>query len=182
MFMQQAPIATNIVDAVQAQQIPDVFNGGTTCPVCEKEIAVNVIEEHANACLERTTQHPNGATDASETPPESAPFASLQEEIALKSRNFIQGKEPIKFVIRQNHLTEDVLKKLQLFFKNDPLVPITVEFIGEEAIDEGGPLPELFTSFYDGIAQLLMYGQEKRHNCIGVFECSVCRGWLFQFA
>ena len=45
-----------------------------------------------------------------------------------------------------------------------PLVPITVEFIGEEAIDEGGPLRELFTSFYDGIAQLLMYGQEKRYT------------------
>lgn len=170
MLAQQHPI-TSISDALQAQPTAieikdDVISKSTTCPVCEKEIAVNMIEEHANACLELMQRHSTGDTEVLEASAsfEGTSFASLQEEIAHRSRHFIDGKEPLKFVIRRSHLTKDVLKKLELFFKHDPLKPITVEFIGEEAIDEGGPLRELFTSFYDGVAQLLMYGQEKRYT------------------
>ena len=167
---QEPPITKSLSDASQAKptviEIKDVVSESTTCPVCGKEITLDMIEEHANACLEQMQRHSAGDSEVMEASESfvGTSFASLEEEIAHRSRRFIDGKEPLKFVIRRNHLTKDVLKKLELFFKNDSLKPITVEFVGEEAIDEGGPLRELFTSFYDGIAQLLMYGQEKRYT------------------
>ena len=44
-----------------------------------------------------------------------------------------------------------------MFFKNSVIKPITVEFVGEEAIDDGGPLRELYTIFYDNAPGKLLY-------------------------
>ena len=52
---------------------------------------------------------------------------------------------------------------MNIFFHDGDLKPITVEFIGEEAADEGGPLRELFTLMYDCFPQKLMCGEEKRY-------------------
>ena len=48
-----------------------------------------------------------------------------------------------------------------MFFKNSVIKPITVEFVGEEAINDGG-LQELYTIFYDNASGNLLYGPEKK--------------------
>ena len=47
---------------------------------------------------------------------------------------------------------------MNMFFKNSV---ITVEFVGEEAVDDGGPLRKLYTMFYDNAPGKLLYGPEK---------------------
>ena len=51
-----------------------------------------------------------------------------------------------------------------MFFKNSVIKPITVEFVGEEAADDGGPLRELCTKFYDNGPGKLLYGPEKNYS------------------
>ena len=54
-----------------------------------------------------------------------------------------------------------------MFFKNSVIKPITVEFVGEEAIDDGGPLREIYTIFYDNVPNYSFmhdaHRNEKRH-------------------
>ena len=52
---------------------------------------------------------------------------------------------------------------MNMFLKNSVIKSTTVEFVGEEAIDDGGPLRELCTIFYDNAPGKLLYGSEK--NC-----------------
>ena len=66
----------------------------------------------------------------------------------------------VKFVIRRN-VFDDVMRKMNMFFKNSVIKPITVEFVGEEAINDGG-LQELYTIFYDNASGNLLYGPEKK--------------------
>ena len=47
---------------------------------------------------------------------------------------------------------------MNMFFKNSV---ITVEFVGEEAVDDGGNLRKLYTMFYDNAPGKLLYGPEK---------------------
>ena len=53
-----------------------------------------------------------------------------------------------------------------MFFKNSVIKPITVEFVGQEATDDGGPLRELYTIFYDNAAGKLLHGPEKNFSLI----------------
>ena len=55
----------------------------------------------------------------------------------------MSSDESVKFVIRRNNVVDDVMRKMNMFFKNNVIKPITVESIGEEAIDDGIPLQEL---------------------------------------
>ena len=56
---------------------------------------------------------------------------------------------------------------MNMFFKNSVIKPITVEFVGEEAVDNGGPVGELYTTFYDNASGKLLYGPEKiTHLCM----------------
>ena len=50
---------------------------------------------------------------------------------------------------------------MNMFFKNSI---ITVEFVGEEAVDHGGPLRKLYTMFYDNAPGKLLYGPEKSYS------------------
>ena len=88
-------------------------------------------------------------------------FDCLADEIMFKARRFVKLCEPVKFVVRQSNLIADLFKKMFIFCQEEDLKLITVEFIGEEAADEGGPLCEIFTLMDDGVAQKLMCGEEK---------------------
>ena len=46
----------------------------------------------------------------------------------------------VKLVIRRNNVLDDVMRKMNMFFKNNLIKPINVEFVGEEAVDDGDPL------------------------------------------
>ena len=73
----------------------------------------------------------------------------------------MSSDESVKFFIRRNNIVDDVMRKMNMFFKNTFIKPITVEFVCEEAIDDGGPLRELYTILYDNVPRKLLYGPEK---------------------
>ena len=73
----------------------------------------------------------------------------------------MSSDESVKFVIRRNNVVDDVMRKMNMFFKNSIIKSITVEFVDEEAIDDGG-LQELYTIFYDNASGKLLYGPEKK--------------------
>ena len=66
--------------------------------------------------------------------------------------------ENVKFVIRRNNVLDDVMRKMNMFFKNSSIKPINVEFVSEKAIDDGDPLRELYTIFYNNAPGKLLYG------------------------
>ena len=75
----------------------------------------------------------------------------------------MSSAESVKFVLRRNNV-DDVMRKMNMFFKKSVIKPITVEFVGEEAIDNGGPLRELCTIFYGNAPGKLLYGPEKNYS------------------
>ena len=75
----------------------------------------------------------------------------------------MSSDESVKFIIRRNNVVDDVMRKMNMFFKNSVIKSITVEFVDEEAIDDGGPLRELYTIFYDNVPGGLLYGPEKNY-------------------
>ena len=78
----------------------------------------------------------------------------------------MSSDESVKFVILRNDVVDDVMRKMSMFFKNSVIKPITVEFVGEEATDDGGPLGELYSIFYDNAAGKLLYGPERNYSFI----------------
>ena len=75
--------------------------------------------------------------------------------------------ESVKFVRRRNNVVDDVMRKMNMFFKNMVLKLITIEFFCKEAIDDGGSLWELYTIFYGNAPGKLLYGPEKiTRSCI----------------
>ena len=51
-----------------------------------------------------------------------------------------------------------------MFFKNSVIKPIIVEFVGEEAIDNGGPLREFYSIFYNTAPGKPLYRPEKNYS------------------
>ena len=122
------------------------------CPVCKLKFGKAEIQGHVNFCIDQTKSKPLEQT-----------FNSLNSELQDKRKKFM-SEDPLKFVVRRNNLVKDVLKKMKIFFEKSEIKPITVEFVGEEAVDDGGPLLDLFTSFYDRVPQHLFSGQEMHYT------------------
>ena len=76
----------------------------------------------------------------------------------------MSSDESVKFVIRKNNVVDGVMRKMTMSFKNSVIKPITVEFVGEEAVDDEGPLRELYNIFYENISGKLLYGPEKNYS------------------
>ena len=69
---------------------------------------------------------------------------------------------------------------MNMFFKNSVIKPITVEFVGKEAADDGGPLRELYTKFYDNGSGKLLYGPEKNYSFMhDAHRNEMCHFYLF---
>ena len=57
---------------------------------------------------------------------------------------------------------------------------MTVEFVGKEAADDGGPLRELYTKFYDNGSGKLLYGPEKNYSFMhDAHRNEMCHFYLF---
>ena len=76
----------------------------------------------------------------------------------------MSSDESVKFVIRRNNVIDDFMRKMNIFFKNIVIKPVTVEFVGEEAINDEDPLQELYTIFYDNSLGKLLYEPEKNFS------------------
>ena len=123
------------------------------------------IAEHANVCAEAKFEESANSKEEKEQPSEDLQtFQNLaDQQKSLSSKFMMSSDESVKFVIRRNNVVDDVMRKMNMFFKNSVIKSITVEFVDEEAIDDGGPLRELYTIFYDNVPGGLLYGPEKNY-------------------
>ena len=127
------------------------------------------IGKHMNVCAEVKFEESANSKEEKEQPSEDLQtFQNLADQQKSFSCKFMMSSdESVKFVIRRNNVVDDVMRKMNMFFKNSVIKPITVEFVGEEAVDNGGPVGELYTTFYDNSSGKLLYGPEKiTHLCM----------------
>ena len=119
--------------------------------------------EHANVCAEtKFEESANSKEEKEQVSKDLQTFQNLvDQQKPLSSKFMVSSDESVKFAIRRNNVVDDVMRKMNMFFKNSVIKPITVEFVGEEAINDGG-LQELYTIFYDNASGNLLYGPEKK--------------------
>ena len=142
------------------------LNSETNCPACSQMFFNEEVAEHANRCAEaKFEESANSEEEKEQSSEDLQTFQNLADQQKLLSSKFMMSSdESVKFVIRRNNVVDDVMRKMNMFFKNSVIKPITVEFVGEEAIDDGGPLRELYTIFYDNAPGKLLYGPEKNYS------------------
>ena len=120
------------------------------CPVCHKLFSKVLILGHVDLCIDRNCS------------PDPCP-SSLEEELLLVRKTFID-QDHIDFIVRLRHCFSDTMKKMRLLFKDGLLRPISVEFVGNSAVDGGGPCRELFTNCFDSAKDFLLNGPEKNYT------------------
>ena len=122
--------------------------------------------EHANVCAEtKFEESANSKEEKEQVSKDLQTFQNLvDQQKPLSSKFMVSSDESVKFAIRRNNVVDDVMRKMNMFFKNSVIKPIAVEFVGEEAIHDGGPLRDFYTIFYDNAPGKLLYGPEKNYS------------------
>jgi len=144
----------------------------STYPVCETSIRSHELAEHASLCADKKfsqqsaanceeTKQPQTLQPTTSTSHDAQPnfFGQLKEQ-----RDKFMCENHVKFVVRRSNVFGDVMKKLETFFSADEIRPIKVEFVGEGAVDDGGPLRELFTVFYQSLPGKLVCGRTGNYT------------------
>ena len=141
------------------------LNLETKCSVCSQIFSNEEIAEHANVCTETKFEESANSKEEQEQPSEDLQsFQNLAyQQKPLSSKFMMSSDESLKFIMSRNNAFDDVMRKMNMFFKNNVMKPITVESIGEEAIDDGDPLQELYTMFYNNAPGKLLYGPQKNY-------------------
>ena len=138
--------------------------------------------EHANVCAEtKFEESANSKEEKEQVSKDLQTFQNLvDQQKPLSSKFMVSSDESVKFAIRRNNVVDDVMRKMNMFFKNSVIKPITVEFVGKEAADDGGPLRELYTIFYDNGSGKLLYGPEKNYSFMhDAHRNEMCHFYLF---
>ena len=91
------------------------------------------LEIHTNNCLDLTAER-----EVSPKIFKESMFESLCKE--LQHGVFLDQPEKVTLKVRLRNCYLDTLKKAKFFFPVSILKPIQVEFVGEVAIDDGGPM------------------------------------------
>ena len=158
------------------------LNLETKYPVCSQMFSNEEIAEHANVCAETKFEESANSKEEKEQPSEYLQsFQNLaHQQKPLSSKFMMSSDESLKFIMRRNNVVDDVMRKMNMFFKNSVIKPITVEFVGKEAADDGGPLRELYTIFYDNGSGKLLYGPEKNYSFMhDAHRNEKCQFYLF---
>ena len=136
------------------------------CPVCSQMFSNEEIAEHANVCAVAKFEESADSKEEKEQPSEDLQtFQNLaDQQKSLSSKFMMSSDESVKFTIGRNNVVDDVMRKMNMFFKNSVIKSITIEFVGEEAIDDGVLLRELYNIFYDNVPAKLVYGPKKNYS------------------
>ena len=105
----------------------------TKCPVCSQMFSNEEIAEHAEVCTEAKFEESANSKEEKEPPSEDLQtFQSLaDQQKSLSSKFIMSSDESVKFVIRRNNVADNVMRKINMLFKNSVIKPIPVEFVGE---------------------------------------------------
>jgi hypothetical protein len=131
------------------------------CPTCFQYFSVQVIAEHADACVDvwigdvddsendTDSDLPNPLLDAHtvDVSTEITTTTSLKTVAQKLADEHISKKDQKRLNVRRKHLWVD-FKQACVRYKLDPSTPIRIVFLGEPAIDDGGPKREFFSGIY----------------------------------
>lgn len=140
--------------------------GNSTCPTCSRVFPLEEIEIHADLCADSwidpvgeldnegqieeylESEEPSRVKPASEGSEHEGNMLQLKEVVKTLQQNVDSGKKT-RISIRRKSMFQDYIeaRKKKWFNSRQPL---KVTFIGEPAIDDGGPLREFFTGLLLG--------------------------------
>ena len=87
---------------------------------------------------------------------ESEDVKSLTYAEKLKNLSSVfKSHESVEICVRRRRIWEDSVQKLKPLFK-DGIKPFHIRFVGEEAVDHGGPFKEYFTLLFDEVKHQLL--------------------------
>ena len=89
---------------------------------------------------------------------------SLQEKLKNLKEAEVNCNEYLRLKVRRQHVWEDTLHKLKCIQPEDLSKQIKIQFIGEPAVDQGGPSREFFSLINSAAQAKLMSGTVFRHN------------------
>lgn len=131
----------------------NVVDSMAECPNCFGQFPIKVIADHTDSCCDVWV----GEIEEIETgydfcQPQVNTVAAL-EDVNLKGviESLVQGIPEAKQVnlrVRRKDVWTDV-KKVHERGKLSPAHPLKIQFIGEPAVDDGGPLREFFSGKFN---------------------------------
>eukprot|EP00794_Sanderia_malayensis_P010666 gene10666-11795_t len=147
-------------------QTPEINAIDSACPICGNTYPIDAIQSHVNECLDfKSAFLGKNSIEEPMTEASKVEADSLQEILSERNKTFCKESiKKTKFSVRLRHAYVDTVKKMKLFQSDASLKPISVDFIGEVAVDDGGPLRELFTTIFDSAANHILSGQEKNYT------------------
>lgn len=84
-------------------------------------------------------------------------------------KDFSAGKfsqeSPLRIKIRRSHVWQDAAFKLRKCTENDLNKLIKIQFVGEPAVDQGGPRNEFFSLLHKEMAASSLFVGEPRSKC-----------------
>ena len=153
------------------------------CPTCFQHFPVKLIADHADACGDVWVGELEGVKDTVDDfnqPQESevaTSTSSIPDGLSLTTvianlGQGIQANRPVKLRVRQKDLWGDV-KKVYERGKLSPGYPLKIEFIGEPAVDDGGPLREFFSGNIQALTLLSLTAHHSLRVQLCVYEENV---------
>ena len=138
------------------------------CPTCSRLFPLNEIAEHADLCADvwigtvedeavlitaEETENPPSTADDDTTDPTSVETGSIASPDGLTAiletlqQQYVSEKE-VRVNIRRKHIWSD-FKQARKKFNLVPSNKIKVVFLGEPAVDDGGPRREFFSGKFN---------------------------------
>ena len=88
-------------------------------------------------------------------PPSSTSQVSYEDKLRTLQDVYRNNSEPFKLSVRRRKIWLDTCQKLKRAFKTG-MKTLSIEFIGEDANDAGGPLKEFFSVLFDDVKKYLL--------------------------
>lgn len=89
---------------------------------------------------------------------------TLQQKVTAWRAKELNSKEYLRLKVRRQHIWQDTLFKLERTKPNELKKSLKIQFIGEPAVDQGGPSREFFTLINQHAQVSLMSEGLFRHN------------------
>ena len=107
----------------------------------------SVYEEKGNTDCESIEN--DGSLDESSN---DSPLCSIIKDFSVGK---FDPESPVRIKVRRSHVWEDASLKLRRCSESDLNKLIKVQFVGEPAVDEGGPRNEFFSLLHKEISNVL---------------------------
>lgn len=139
---------TKAVVEQQTLTAPRIGEGLVECPTCLLSFPLRSIADHADLCADVWVGNPEGDVSVDieqdhleDTAQDHQHVTDLKSLVSSLSDKHLTISKPLKLRLRRKNLWADIKTYRE---KLSPSRKIKVEFIGEPAVDDGGPRGEFF--------------------------------------